>query len=220
MKAIIVGSGRIGAELAYRLYKRGHEVSIIDNVAASFNNLPADFEGRVHEGDALNQDVLIRAGIQHCDVLAAVTNNDALNLVVSQVAKSEFHVANVVARNYDPQARELFETFQIQVVSSTSWGAQRIEELMYHSEARTVFSAGNGEVEVYELSIDKNWEGKTISDLIPCDDCRPIAITRNGKAFMVNADTKLKEGDLLSVAATFEGIEETRKMMHQTAKEA
>ena len=35
MKAIVVGCGRIGAELAYRLQKRGHDVSIIDNVPAS-----------------------------------------------------------------------------------------------------------------------------------------------------------------------------------------
>jgi trk system potassium uptake protein TrkA len=91
---------------------------------------------------------------------------------------------------------------------------------MYHSEARTVFSAGNGEVEVYELAMDKNWDGKTIADLIPCDDCRPIAITRYGKAFLADRSTVLKEGDLLSVAATFDGIEETRQIMHQFAKEA
>jgi len=220
MKAIIVGCGRIGAELAYRLFKRGHDVSIIDNVPASFNNLPADFEGRVHEGDALNQDVLIRAGIEHCDVVAAVTNNDAMNMVVSHIAKTEFKVANVVARNYDPHVRELFETFGIQVVSSTSWGAQRIEELMYHSEARTVFSAGNGEVEVYELTITPEWSGKKIEQLIPCDDCRPIAITRAGKAFLADTETVLQAGDFLNVAATFDGIEETRRILHNPVKEA
>lgn len=220
MKAIVVGCGRIGAELAYRLFKRGHDVSIIDNVPASFNNLPADFKGRVHEGDALNQDVLLRAGVQNCDVLAAVTNNDALNVVVSQIAKSEYNVPNVVARNYNPHVRELFEVANIQVVGSTSWGAQRIEELMYHSEARTVFSAGNGEVEVYELTIPKNWEGKIIEELIPCADCKPIAVTRAGRAFLPELTTVLHEGDLLNIAATFDGIEETRKKLSASPKEA
>lgn len=220
MKAIVVGCGRIGAELAYRLFKRGHEVSIIDNVAASFNNLPADFKGRIHEGDALNQDVLIRAGVESCDVLAAVTNNDALNVVVSQIAKSEYHVSNVVARNYNPHVRELFEVANIQVVGSTSWGAQRIEELMYHSEARTVFSAGNGEVEVYELTIPESWDGKTIEDLIPCEECKPIAVTRAGRAFIPENSTVLHVGDLLNVAATFDGIEETRKILSASQKEA
>jgi trk system potassium uptake protein TrkA len=220
MKAIVIGCGRIGAELAYRLYKRGHDVSVVDNVAASFGNLPADFQGRIHEGDALNQDVLIRAGVQTCDVLAAVTNNDALNMVVSHVARTEYKISNVVARNYNPNVRELFEVFDIQVVSSTSWGAQRIEELMYHADARTVFSAGNGEVEIYELTISSSWDGKTIGDLIPCGDCKPIAITRAGRAFIPETDTMLKSGDVLNVAATFSGIEETRKNLESAKKEA
>lgn len=220
MKAIVVGCGRIGAELAYRLYKRGHDVSVIDNVAASFANLPADFEGRIHEGDALNQDVLIRAGIQTADVLAAVTNNDALNMVVSHLARETYHLANVVARNYNPEVREFFEALNLQVVSSTSWGAQRIEELMYHADARTVFSAGNGEVEIYELSIPERWDEKTIEELIPCADCKPIAISRGGRAFIANPDSQLKVGDILTVAATFNGIEETRKRLSAARKEA
>jgi len=220
MNVIIVGCGRIGAELAYHLQKKGHTVSVIDNVPASFSNLPADFQGRIHEGDVLNQGILTRAGIAHCDVLAAVTNNDALNLVVSHIAKSEFNVPNVIARNYDPQVREFFEVFDIQVVSSTSWGAQRIEELMYHTEARTVFSAGNGEVEVYEFTIPAAWSGKTVADLIPCDDCKPIAITRAGKAFLADLKTVLKESDVLSVAATFDGIEQTRKLLQTHPEEA
>jgi trk system potassium uptake protein TrkA len=220
MKAIVVGCGRIGAELAYRLYKRGHDVSVVDNVAASFGNLPSDFQGRIHEGDALNQDVLIRAGIQTADVLAAVTNNDALNMVVSHIAKTEYKVPNVVARNYNPDVREFFEKFDLQVVSSTSWGAQRIEELMYHADARTVFSAGNGEVEIYELTIPDAWEGKAIEDLIPCSECKPIALTRGGRASIPENNTILKMGDILNVAATFDGIEETRKRLSATRKEA
>lgn len=220
MKAIVIGCGRIGAELAYRLYKKGHEVSVVDNVAASFGNLPSDFQGRIHEGDALNQDILIRAGIHTCDVVAAVTNNDALNMVVSHIARTEYNVANVVARNYNPNVREFFEVFDIQVVSSTSWGAQRIEELMYHADARTVFSAGNGEVEIYELSIPDTWDGKKIEDLIPCSDCKPIAITRGGKATIPENTTVLHKGDILNVAATFDGIEETRKRIVSSHKEA
>ena len=220
MKTIVVGCGRIGAELAYRLFKRGHDVSVVDNVAASFANLPADFEGRIHEGDALNQDVLIRAGIQTADVLAAVTNNDALNMVVSHLARETYKLANVVARNYNPDVREFFEALNLQVVSSTSWGAQRIEELMYHADARTVFSAGNGEVEVYELSIPERWDEKPIEELIPCADCKPIAISRGGRAFIANPDSQLKAGDILTVAATFNGIEETRKRLSAARKEA
>jgi trk system potassium uptake protein TrkA len=219
MKAIVVGCGRIGAELAYSLYKRGHEVSVVDEAAGSFNNLPSDFQGRLHEGDALNQDVLSRAGIAHCDALAAVTNNDALNAVVCHIAKVEYNVPNIIARNYDPHVRSLFEAFDIQVVSSTSWGAQRIEELLTDTEVRTVFSAGNGEVEVYELVIPQQWDMKKVKELITCNTCKPIAISRAGRAFLPEMETELHTGDLLNVAATFDGIEDTRAHLRAVQKE-
>lgn len=215
MRVIVVGCGRIGAELAYSLFKRGHQVSVVDENVQSFNNLPPDFEGRIQEGDALNQDVLIRAGIQKCDALAAVTNNDPLNVVVSHIAKTEYQIMNVVARNYDPHLRPLFEAFNVQMISSTSWGAQRIEELLLDAEGRTVFSAGNGEVEVYELKIPANWNGKLVRDLITCGECKWLAITRAGSAFLPEADSVLQAGDILTVAATMEGIQDTRNNLRQ-----
>ncbi len=211
MNVIVVGCGRIGAELANSLYRGGHLVSVIDDNKLSFNNLPADFKGVQLEGDALNHDLLIRAGIETCDGLAAVTNNDPLNVVVAHMAKTEFHVPNVVARNYDPHIRSLFEVFNIQVVSSTSWGAQRIEELLSSSEFRTVYSVGNGEVEIYELLIPSDWDGKTVGELITCAGCKWLAITRAGRAMLPETDTVLKTGDVLAVAATMDGIVMTRK---------
>ena len=215
MRTIVIGCGRIGAELAYSLYKRGHQVSVIDDNVSSFNNLPSDFAGRTQEGDATNHDVLLRAGLQNCDALAAVTNNDTLNVVVSHIAKTEFNVQNVVARNYDPNLRPIFESFNIQVISSTSWGAQRIEELLIDAEGRTVFSAGNGEVEIYEIKIPTSWDGKTVSDLVTCGECKWLAITRAGSAFLPEQETVIKAGDILTVAATFEGITDTRRNLRE-----
>lgn len=215
MKVIVVGCGRIGAELSYSLFKQGHQIAVVDENENSFNNLPPDFEGRLLEGDALNQDILTRAGIQKCDALAAVTNYDPLNAAVSHVAKVEYNVPTVVARNYDPRLRRLFDVFNIQVVSSTSWGAQRVEELLSDSDVRTVFSAGNGEVEVYELNIPIDWDGKQVSDLITCGECKWLAITRAGTAFLPEANSILQRGDILTVAATMAGIRDTRKNLQE-----
>ncbi len=76
MKVIVIGCGRMGSELAYRLFKRGHDVAVIDRKDAAFNHLPSDFEGRLYEGEGLNQDVVERAGIKNCDAVAVVTEND------------------------------------------------------------------------------------------------------------------------------------------------
>jgi trk system potassium uptake protein TrkA len=219
MKAIVVGCGRIGSQLAANLFKRGHEVSVIDEDGSAFDNLPANFQGRLHEGDAMNQDVLERAGVRSCDALAAVTDNDALNIVISHIAKFQFYVPHVIARNYDPQIRQVYEVFGIQVVSSTSWGAQRVEELMIDTDFKTVFSAGNGEVEIYELPIHVSLDKKKISEIITCSTCKPLAITRAGKAFLPEMDSIVETGDILTVAATMDGIQSTRANLLKSERE-
>lgn len=213
MRVIVIGCGRLGAELSYNLYKRGHDVSVIDNVPASFNNLPADFQGRLNEGEALSEDVLHRAGMEKADAVAAVTNSDALNAVVAYVAKEVYRVKNVLARNYDPRTRELFEFYGLQTVSSTSWGAQRMEELIFHSDIRTIFSAGNGEIEIYEVVINDLWNGRTFNELIECEDCLPVSLTRGGRAIIPTKESVLHAGDVVLISATFEGIESLRRRL-------
>lgn len=220
MKVIVIGCGRLGAELAYRLYQQKHLVAVVDSTLAAFNNLPGDFQGRTVEGDALSQDVLHRAGAEEADALVAVTNSDALNAVVAHVARSHFKIENVVVRNYDPNVRNLHEAFGLQVISSTSWGAQRMEELINQTGVRAVYSAGNGEVEVYELQISTPWDGHTLGELIlPDDECLAVSLTRAGRAVLPNRSTRLADCDVLMVSATLRGVQNLRRRFehHQEA---
>ena len=135
---IVVGCGRVGSELAYDLYKRGHQVTVIDHVGSSFQHLDPDYRGRTIEAEVLGEGVLVRAGIEQAQGLAAVTNSDSVNAVVCRVARTVFHVPHVVARNYDPRWRPVHEALGLTVVSSTAWGAQRIEELLESPALRAI----------------------------------------------------------------------------------
>lgn len=210
MNIIVVGCGRVGAELAYRLFQKGHQVAVIDQVASAFDNLAPDFRGRTVEGEVLAQDVLRRAGIEQAEGLAAVTNSDSLNAVVAHVARTVYRVPQVVVRNFHPRWRPLLEAFGLQVVSSTSWGAQRIEELLYQPYARSVFSAGNGEVEIYELAVPEAWRGRTLQDLLPAGQCLAVALTRAGRAMLPSHEIRLEAGDIVHLSATLAGIEALR----------
>lgn len=211
MNYIIVGCGRVGSQLAYRLFQRGHDVVVVDNLGSRFETLPPEFQGRTVEGDILNEGVLKRAGIETADGLAAVTDSDTLNAVVGHTAASIYKIPNVIVRNYDPHFRALHEAFELQIVSSASWGAQRIEELLYHKEMRTVFSAGNGEVEVYEFTVPERWEGRTLGELLPEAECAAVALTRAGRAMLPDAKARLEQGDVVLVSATFDGIQGLRQ---------
>lgn len=207
MNFIVVGCGRVGAELCYHLFTRGHHVVVVDIDMDAFNRLHPDFRGRTLEGEGLAEGVLERAGIREADGLAAVTNSDTLNAVVAHAARTIYNTPNVVARNYDPNLRSVIEAFGLQTVGSTYWGAQRVEELLMSPSQRMVYSAGNGEVEVYELQIPEEWNGRTLGELLePLKDCYPVALSRAGHSLLPEAGRKLETGDMLDVSSTFEGI--------------
>lgn len=205
MNMIVIGCGRVGAELAARLSMQGHSVVVVDQDEDAFNNLPMDFRGRTVEGEALSQEVLKRAGVTEAHGLAAVTSNDSINAVIAHLVRTEFKIPVVVVRNFDSRWRPVHEIFGHQVVSSSSWGAQRIEEMLYQQETRTVFSAGNGEVELYEFTVPEDWQGRSCCALLPGSGCVLVAITRGGRAMLPDCDILLQSGDILLVSATLEG---------------
>jgi len=136
MNVIIVGCGRVGAELALILGRGGHDVTVIDHVGSSFSHLDPAYRGRTIEAEPLGEGVLEKAGVREAQALAAVTNSDAVNAVVAHVARTVYGVPNVVTRNYDPRWRVLHEAMGLTAVSSTAWGAQRIEELLERPRLR------------------------------------------------------------------------------------
>ena len=207
MNLIVVGCGRVGAELSYRLFKGGHQVTIVDSNRQAFNRLHPDFRGRTLEGEGLAENVLDRAGIKEADGLAAVTNSDTLNAVVAHTARTYYHVPVVVARNYDPNLRPVIESFGLQTVSSTFWGAQRVEEVLINPSQRVVYSAGNGEVEVYEVSIPEAWTGRRLRELMePLEQCFAVALTRAGRSFLPELGMPLQTGDMLNFSSTYDGV--------------
>jgi trk system potassium uptake protein len=207
MNFIVVGCGRVGAELCYHLFRNGHLVVVVDINKDAFNRLHPDFRGRTLEGEGLAEGVLERAGIREARGLAAVTNSDTLNAVVAHAARTIYNVPNVVARNYDPNLRSIIEAFGLQTVGSTYWGAQRVEELLINPSQKIVYSAGNGEVEVYEFKITEYWNGRSLGELLgPLGQCYPVALSRAGRSFLPEPGVHLQTGDLLNVSSTFEGI--------------
>jgi trk system potassium uptake protein TrkA len=72
---------------------------------------------------------------------------------------------------------------------------------------RVVYSAGNGEVEVYEVLIPNEWNDRTLKELLDgLDNCYPVALSRAGRSSLPDMNLKLQTGDLLNVSSTFEGM--------------
>ena len=128
MKVIIMGCGRVGAQLAGLLDTDGHEVTILDTNSYSFRRLTTTFGGTALIGNGIDQDSLKRAGIEEADVFVALTQGDNRNIMATQIAKHIFNVPRVISRIYDPLRRDLYDTLGIEAFSPTTIFAQLVRE--------------------------------------------------------------------------------------------
>lgn len=120
MKVIIVGCGRVGSRLARVLESEGHDVTVIDEKVSAFNRLNDEFRGEMIVGNGVDQDLLVRAGIEKADCFAAVTNGDNRNLMSAQIAKVVFKVPRVITRIYDPIREEAYRTLGLETICTTT----------------------------------------------------------------------------------------------------
>jgi trk system potassium uptake protein TrkA len=128
MKVVIMGCGRVGAQLASLLDADGHEVIVVDNDTNSFKRLPHDFGGTALLGNGLDEEVLKKAGIEEADAFVAVTQGDNRNVMAAQIAKHIFNVPKVVCRIYDPLRQELYDMLGLEAISPTTIFAQILRE--------------------------------------------------------------------------------------------
>ena len=129
-RVIIVGCGRVGAELAGLLDADGHDVTIIDPNVETFRRLTTGFRGTVLAGDGLDEELLKRAGIGEADAFIALTDGDNHNIMASEIAKHVHKVPTVISQIKDPLRGEAFDALGIESVSPTLLGADRIREVM------------------------------------------------------------------------------------------
>jgi trk system potassium uptake protein TrkA len=216
---VIVGCGRVGMELAQSVAAQGYPVAVMDSNPKAFDRLGSSFRGRMVQGDALDQEALKRAGIEGAHGLAAVTSSDSANIVTARIARDIYKVAHVVARVYDPARGPIYERLGLQTIASSSWGARRIEQLLLHPGLQSVVTAGNGEVQVYEIAVPDAWDGRRLGDLLPAGEALPVALARGGRALLPEANTPLQAQDFLHVSATGAGAARLRELLRVPGKD-
>lgn len=200
MKILIIGCGRVGAGLANALVSRGHSVTIVDKDPLAFERLGNLFKGQTVSGIGFDREILLKAGIERADGVAAVTASDEANVVASRIARDIFHVPKVVARLHDIRQAEIYKRLGIQTIAPTGWGINRIADLLLYSPLETVFSLGSGEVELIKVDIPQLLVGKTVRDLTVTGEIHAVAITRANKTSLSTMGTILREGDQLHLA--------------------
>ena len=130
---VIIGCGRLGANLANTLSEEGENVLILDQNKDSFRKLSSSFGGLAVEGDGTELDTLKAADVQRADTVIAVTNNDNINIMIAQIAKECFSVKKVISRLFDPERECVYQELGIDTICPAVLSANEIDKILCRS---------------------------------------------------------------------------------------
>lgn len=200
MFVIIVGGGKTGSQLATELLSGGHQVKLIEDRVNVLEKLREELPAEViFAGDGSSPSVLERAGIEHAQVLAAVTGEDEDNLVITTLGRFEFGVPRVIARVNNPKNAWLF-TSEMGVdvaLSQSDILAKLIIEEMSLGDMMTLLKLRKGEFSIVEEKVDPKAVvvGKMLRDIDLPPQCVFAAVIRKGQLIVPNGNTELASVD-------------------------
>jgi trk system potassium uptake protein len=130
MRAVVVGCGRVGSQVAIQLAEEGWDVSVIDEKEEALVRLGEGWRGGFIVGHGMDTEILLRAGMEGADAAVVATNGDNTNLVIAQVAQKRFDVQCVVARILDPARAQFFAGQGLRTICPTQTAIDDLTEVV------------------------------------------------------------------------------------------
>ena len=210
MHVIIVGCGRVGAELAKLLSGESHDVVIIDKTQDAFKRLGGTFNGLTVVGNGFDLALLKQVGIEKADAFCAVTNGDNTNLISAQVAKKIFRVPKVFARVYDPQRAHIYAALGLDIISGTMLFAAMLRDKIIESRFSS-YLIESKDLGVLEIEIKDDLVGKAIQDINIPGEFIVVALRRMQGVVIHEPKTVLKIKDILMGVVKVSCLQEVRE---------
>ncbi len=202
MNIIVAGCGKVGKHLSEELSRRGHYVSVVDSDERHLEDLGADFDGFRTLGSPIDQDVLKKAGIESCDAVCAMTQDDNINIMVSQLAATFYEVKTVLTRIYNPEREEVFSHFGLKTVCPTNLIVETVCNTIEHEGKSVSLSFENHSANFVTEEVTKEQDGFYPYQIKLGEREAPFAVIRkDGSIELVSAKSKpLRRGDRLIIA--------------------
>lgn len=200
MHVIIIGCGKVGSKFANVLSEEGHDVVIVDNDREAFKLLKPDFNGITVVGVPIDLDVLKQAGIETADALAAVTPDDSINIMVSQIAKEIFKVPKVIARIYNPAREQVFHQFGLSTICPTNLTVDAIKAMILDNAGLCSNIIG-GEIVTFSYeNVPKHLVGRKFEDIQTEENMFLFGVIRKGRLLFYRSDLVLEKDDMIVIA--------------------
>ncbi len=199
MNIIIVGCGRVGSQLSLLFSQGENNVVVIDDNAAAFDNLDLSFDGSTLVGVGYDEDVLLAAGVEECDVLCAVTDEDNSNLMISEVGRKLFEVPYVLSRLHNPRRENAYLQLGLDFVCGTSLVAEEMFSRIMAARGKFVEAIGDYNIMRFALDLSsRDSNSITAKELERPHEIRIVAFERkddsvnsipSGESILYHGDT-------------------------------
>jgi len=115
-KFVVIGSGRLGSNIATKMSEKGEDVIIIDATDDSFRKLQESFSGYQVVGDATDLSVLDNAFIKQAKTVVISTDQDNVNIFLAHVCYYVYKVDKIFVRISDTDKGKLLEGTNIKAI--------------------------------------------------------------------------------------------------------
>ena len=209
LNIIIVGCGKVGMTLIEQLSKEGHDITIIDKNATKVQEMSNLYDIMGLVGNGASYSVQMEAGIEHADLIIAVTASDELNLLCCTVAKQVGDcaaIARVRTPDYSKEAGYLREKLGLTMIINPEFEASlETARILYLPTALEVNSFAHGQAEIVKFKIPEGnlLDGMTIATLGKSitNEILICAIEREGEVYIPGGNFQMAKDDIVSFVA-------------------
>ena len=209
MKAIVVGAGVVGFDVAKLLSHAEHDVVVIDIDAESLSHVNDKLDVMTIVGNATSTNTLEQAGIRDARMLIVVTAIDEVNIIACMLA-DRLGVPTTVARVRsdelsNTQAVLNTEDFGIDlVIHPEESAANEVIRLIRRASATDVIMLADDRLHLVGLRLDPDSPaiGRSIQDLSSGQNApqfRIMALARGIRTILPTGDERLRKNDQLFI---------------------
>ncbi len=219
MKIIIVGVGKLGEYLAKNLVKEGHAVTLVDIDFSSNQDIINNEDLNYINGNGLDANILLEAGIKDTDLLISVMDQDEHNTVCCLLGK-KLGAKHTIARIRTPEYANSTEILKDDLglsmtINPEKLTANHIARILSIPSAldATIFFKGRIQMISFKIKDKSILEGHTINSISNKVNGKIIvcAIERNNEIIIPRGNTKIHEDDIIHITGTRKDINEFLK---------
>ncbi|MEZ4699704.1 MAG: Trk system potassium transporter TrkA [Rhodothermales bacterium] len=211
MRAIVIGAGEVGFDVARLLAMEQHDVTVVDFDAEALEAVRDRLDVMTVQGGGTSPEVLTQCGAQRADILIAVTTVDEVNIIACMMAR-RLGVETTVARVRSDVLAESGSVIQASdfgidiIIHPEESAAAEVIRLIRRSSATDVLTFAEGRLHLVGMRLDAGSPaiGKSLLDLahdLPELPFRIMGIARGIRTLIPRGNERLQKNDQIFALA-------------------